>query len=164
MAGVGLGLHTITNAAHRERVAIEAQLTLGGSRTQAFRMVSRFSLRTAMIPIINSMTATGLISLPGMMTAQILSDLDRTEAGTYQLLISFLIAGGTSIDGAWLLSDGHQPPAARLAAPTPGLTGFRSVLSWLGVSGFPASGLQAATFQHQEIDHALHRGIIGPAN
>ena len=108
MAGVGLGLHTITNAAYRERVAIEAQLTLGGSRTQAFRMVSRFSLRTAMIPIINSMTATGLISLPGMMTAQILSDLDRTEAVTYQLLISFLIAGGTSIDGAWLLSDGHH--------------------------------------------------------
>ena len=75
-------------------------------------MVSRFSLRTAMIPIINSMTATGLISLPGMMTAQILSDLDRTEAVTYQLLISFLIAGGASIDGAWLLSDGH--PRLRL--------------------------------------------------
>jgi len=38
-----------------------------------------------------------------MMTGQILSGVDPTEAVKYQLLIGFLISGG-----AWLLSDGHH--------------------------------------------------------
>lgn len=125
MTGVGLGLHTLTAAAHRERIAIEAQLALGATRAQAFRVVSRFSLRTAMIPIINSMTATGLIALPGMMTGQILSGVDPVEAVKYQLLISFLIAGGASIGalvavigGARLLSDSrHRLRLDRLQPP-----------------------------------------------
>jgi putative ABC transport system permease protein len=125
MTGVGLGLHTITTAAHRERAAIEARLALGATRAQAFRVVSRFSLRTAMIPIINSMTATGLIALPGMMTGQILSGVDPAEAVKYQLLISFLIAGGAGIGalvavigGARLLSDGrHRLRLNRLHPP-----------------------------------------------
>ena len=43
------------------------------------------------------------LTRPGMMTGQILSGVDPTEAVKYQLLIGFLIAGG-----AWLLSDGHH--------------------------------------------------------
>jgi putative ABC transport system permease protein len=125
MTGVGLGLHTLTSAAHRERVAIEARLALGATRSEAFQIVTRYSLRTAMIPIINSMTATGLIALPGMMTGQILSGADPAEAVKYQLLISFLIAGGTGIGalvavigGARLLSDGrHRLRLDRLAEP-----------------------------------------------
>jgi ABC-type iron transport system FetAB permease component len=45
--------------------------------------------------IINSMAAAGLVSLPGMMTGQILGGSPPMEAVKYQILIMFLIAGGT---------------------------------------------------------------------
>jgi len=43
------------------------------------------------------MSAAGLISLPGMMTGQILAGVDPTEAVKYQILIMFLIAGSTAL-------------------------------------------------------------------
>jgi putative ABC transport system permease protein len=49
------------------------------------------------MPIINSMAATGIVSLPGMMTGQILSGVDPTEAVKYQLLVMFLIGGSTGL-------------------------------------------------------------------
>jgi putative ABC transport system permease protein len=48
-----------------------------------------------MIPIINAMSAAGIVSLPGMMTGQILAGTPPVEAVKYQILVMFLIAGGT---------------------------------------------------------------------
>jgi putative ABC transport system permease protein len=50
-----------------------------------------------MIPIINSMMVVGLVSLPGMMTGQILSGTDPVEAVKYQIVVMFMLAGGTSL-------------------------------------------------------------------
>ena len=95
MTGVALGLHTLTVTAVREKAAIEARLALGHPRAEALRHVVAGAMRTALMPIINAMAATGLVALPGMMTGQILSGVDPTEAVKYQILIMFLIAGGT---------------------------------------------------------------------
>ena len=97
MTGVALGLHALTTGAVRERAAIESQLALGATRREALRATVRGALRIALIPIINAMSATGLVALPGMMTGQILAGVDPIEAVKYQLLISLLIAGGTGI-------------------------------------------------------------------
>jgi len=97
MTGIALGLDTLTTAVVRERSAIEAQLALGATRVVAFRPASRTALRSALMPTINAMAAAGLVSLPGMMTGQILSGVDPVEATKYQLLVMFLIAGGTSL-------------------------------------------------------------------
>ena len=97
MTGISLGLHTFTTGAARERNAIEARLALGETRTVAFRPVTQLALKTALMPIINSMAATGLVSLPGMMTGQILAGADPVSAVKYQILIMFLIAGGTGL-------------------------------------------------------------------
>ena len=97
MSGVGLALHTLTAAAARERSAIEAQLALGCTRWVALRPVLRHALRTALMPTINSMSAMGVVALPGMMTGQILSGVDPGEAVKYQILIMFLISGATGL-------------------------------------------------------------------
>ena len=47
-----------------------------------------------MIPLINSMAVAGLVSLPGMMTGQILGGSPPAEAGKYQILTWLLIAAG----------------------------------------------------------------------
>jgi putative ABC transport system permease protein len=115
MTGVSLGLHSLTTVAARERNAIEAQLALGETRTEAFRPVTQLALKSALMPIINSMAATGLVSLPGMMTGQILAGADPVSAVKYQILIMFLIAGGTGLGAlaavmgaAYRLTDGRH--------------------------------------------------------
>ncbi|HRD77765.1 MAG TPA: ABC transporter permease, partial [Hyphomicrobiaceae bacterium] len=39
----------------------------------------------------------GLVTLPGMMTGQILAGIDPVDAAAYQLLIMFLISGATAL-------------------------------------------------------------------
>lgn len=112
MTGVSLALDTLHTAVRRERVAIEAQLLLGADRWAALRPVLRRALRAGFMPIINSMAATGVVSLPGMMTGQIMSGVDPSEAVKYQLLVMFLIGGATglgvllaSFGSVWRLTD-----------------------------------------------------------
>ncbi len=93
MNGVSLGLNAITRAVVRERAAIEARLLMGFSRWRALRPFAAEALRTALTPIMNAMAATGIISLPGMMTGQILAGVSPVEAVKYQLMIMFLISG-----------------------------------------------------------------------
>jgi len=50
-----------------------------------------------MIPIINQMSAAGVITLPGMMTGQILAGMDPLEAAKYQILLLFLLSGGAGL-------------------------------------------------------------------
>ncbi|MEE4378263.1 MAG: iron export ABC transporter permease subunit FetB [Candidatus Competibacteraceae bacterium] len=97
MTGISLGLHTLTTGLNRERAAVEAQLMLGATRWEATLPVVRSALRSALMPIVNSMAATGLVALPGMMTGQILAGVEPVEAVKYQMLIMFLISGGTAI-------------------------------------------------------------------
>jgi len=97
MNGVSLGLDRLMSGATLQRAAIEAQLMLGADIKQAMRGVVGDAIRAGMIPIINSMSAAGLVSLPGMMTGQILAGVAPVEAVKYQILIIFLIAGGTGL-------------------------------------------------------------------
>ena len=97
MTGVSLGINTLTTTTRREVRGIEAQLALGASLHEAMRPVMRESLRTGLMPMINGMAATGVVSLPGMMTGQILSGVEPAIAVKYQLLIMFLITGATAI-------------------------------------------------------------------
>ena len=112
MTGISLGLDVLITGLVRERAAIEACLALGGTRYQAVLPVVRDALRSGFTPIMNSMAAIGLVSLPGMMTGQILAGVEPVDAAKYQLLIMFLIAGGTGLGtlaavlgGAHLLTD-----------------------------------------------------------
>lgn len=115
MTGVSLGLDTLHTALHRERIAVEAKLLLGHSKWDAVSMPLRQAVRSGFTPIINSMAATGVVSLPGMMTGQILSGVDPQEAVKYQILITLLIGGATGLGvlaatlaSAWRLTDNRD--------------------------------------------------------
>jgi putative ABC transport system permease protein len=115
MTGVSLGLDTLHTALYRERAAIEARLLLGSARWEAVSAVQRQAVRSGFTPIINSMAATGVVSLPGMMTGQILSGVDPQEAVKYQILITLLIGGATGLGvlaatfaSVWRLTDSRD--------------------------------------------------------
>jgi len=95
--GISLGLHALTVGLVRERSSVEALLCLGATRWEATRPVVVDALRTGLMPIVNAMAATGLVALPGMMTGQILAGAEPLMAVRYQMLIMFLIAGGTAL-------------------------------------------------------------------
>jgi len=79
----------------RERV--EAMLALGATSTQASAAATRGAMKAAMIPIINSMMVVGVVSLPGMMTGQILGGSSPVMAIKYQILIMYMIAFSTAV-------------------------------------------------------------------
>jgi len=59
--------------------------------------------RAALIPIINSLFAVGLVSLPGMMTGQILSNVDPLIAVRYQIMVMLMILSSAGISVAIFL-------------------------------------------------------------
>ncbi|MCK5386722.1 MAG: iron export ABC transporter permease subunit FetB, partial [Gammaproteobacteria bacterium] len=95
MTGVSLALDKLTTTAWQQRSVIEARLILGQDWRTAIGDITRDSVRIGMMPMINAMAAAGLVSLPGMMTGQILSGTEPVEAVKYQILIMFLITAGT---------------------------------------------------------------------
>lgn len=95
--GITLGLDNLTRNVWEKSAIIDGRLALGETWTNAISDIRRDSIRVGMIPIINAMSVAGLVSLPGMMTGQILAGTPPMEAVKYQILIMFLIAAGTGM-------------------------------------------------------------------
>lgn len=105
MTGVALALDQMTRGARQRQAEIHDRLALGMTRTQAMSLLVRDAMSTGLMPIINSMAATGVVFLPGMMTGQILEGADPANAVRYQIMVTFAIAGTTGISlliAVWL--------------------------------------------------------------
>ncbi|MFA7441407.1 MAG: iron export ABC transporter permease subunit FetB [Sphingomonadaceae bacterium] len=92
MNGVSISLNAFNTGVVREHAVIDARLALGADRDIALKPLQRSAIRAGMIPIINSMSAAGIVTLPGMMTGQILAGMPPFEAAKYQILILFLLS------------------------------------------------------------------------
>ncbi len=97
MSGMAIALDNLTRSAWQQKGAIESRLILGQNWDSAIGVIRRDALRSGLIPIINAMAAAGVVSLPGMMTGQILAGSPPLEAAKYQIMILLLIAGGTGL-------------------------------------------------------------------
>ena len=95
--GISLGLDRLGGDLAARRLHVESLLALGATRWEAARGPIRQAVRTGLIPIINAMTVVGIVSLPGMMTGQLLAGISPLQAVKYQIVIMFLIASGTAL-------------------------------------------------------------------
>lgn len=95
MNGVALGIDRLTQMTWQNRLVVEARLMLGQNGREAMSDIYRESIRAGMIPIINAMAVAGVVSLPGMMTGQILAGISPMVAVNYQIIIMFMITAGT---------------------------------------------------------------------
>ncbi|RVT84347.1 ABC transporter permease [Rhodobacteraceae bacterium CCMM004] len=98
MTGIALALDTFSTAIRRDVRIVEARLLAGHTRGEALSDPVRQAIRTGLMPTINAMSAIGLVTIPGMMTGQILAGADVMQAAKYQMVLMFLIAG-TSVLG-----------------------------------------------------------------
>lgn len=115
MSGIAVSLNAFNNAIAREQRAIEAQLALGATRGEALAGVRRQALKSGIIPLVNQMSAAGIITLPGMMTGQVLAGMSPFEAAKYQVFVLFLLAGATGLGAtvavvaaSWRASDARH--------------------------------------------------------
>jgi len=70
------------------------------NRNINFKEARATSYKAALIPIINALFAVGLVSLPGMMTGQILAGVDPMIAVRYQIMVMLMILGSAGISVA----------------------------------------------------------------
>lgn len=124
LTGIALGLDRLTEELVARRDRVEILLALGATRWEAAREPVRRAVRTGMVPIINSMMVVGVVSIPGMMTGQLLAGVEPMDAVEYQIVIMFLIASGTALGTVSvvllgyrrLFSEAHQFLAHRITA------------------------------------------------
>jgi len=95
MSSVSLVLNHLLDTVPTRREEIEQRLLLGENREQAVHDIRRDAIHTGSIPMINAMTAAGIVSLPGVMTGQVLAGAPPLEAVSFQLLIMLLITASS---------------------------------------------------------------------
>jgi putative ABC transport system permease protein len=85
-------------------------ISLGAERLEAeidrdtpFEQARNIALQASIIPITNSLFAVGLVSLPGMMTGQILSGVSPFIAARYQIMVMCMMFGAAGISSAVFL-------------------------------------------------------------
>ncbi|MQS16292.1 iron export ABC transporter permease subunit FetB [Streptomyces kaniharaensis] len=97
MQATTLVLVRLRDEARTARPAIEARLALGLPAADAFAPHLRSTLRTALIPAIDSTKTVGLISLPGAMTGLILAGVDPLTAIRYQIVVMYMLLAAAAL-------------------------------------------------------------------
>lgn len=97
LTAVSLTTNNFINALYDKKPLIQNQLSLGATPFESAHPLIRTAIVSGMTPTINSMAVVGLVSLPGMMTGQILAGADPTQAVRYQIITMFLICAGSSL-------------------------------------------------------------------
>lgn len=88
-------MNTVSLAAERMQAEIDRETSYSEAR--------RIALQASLIPMINSLFAVGLVSLPGMMTGQILSGISPMVAAKYQIVVMAMLFGVSGISAALYL-------------------------------------------------------------
>jgi putative ABC transport system permease protein len=102
VTGIALAIDRLYSEVRARQGEVEALLSLGATPWEAVNGCVREAIRSGMTPTINSLMVVGLVSIPGMMTGQILGGADPQEAARYQIVVMFMIAAAVAF-GSMLL-------------------------------------------------------------
>lgn len=125
LTGLSLCLDHLLQAVDEKGAQVESFLALGATRWEAVRPMVQDAVRTGLIPIVNAMTVAGIVSIPGMMTGQILAGEPPQEAVKYQIVVMFMVASasgiaaivGAGLTARHLLNRRHQLEKHRIFKP-----------------------------------------------
>ncbi|WMJ88120.1 ABC transporter permease [Anaerocolumna sp. MB42-C2] len=108
MTGMTLGLKTFTENIEKQRIKIDTLLNLGVTPKKILLPYVNNALETALLPTLNNMLGMGIVSLPGMMTGQILSGTLPTTAIMYQIAIMIAICTAVCLTVFCSLNFGYK--------------------------------------------------------
>eukprot|EP00592_Proboscia_alata_P028181 CAMPEP_0194442148 /NCGR_PEP_ID=MMETSP0176-20130528/125282_1 /TAXON_ID=216777 /ORGANISM="Proboscia alata, Strain PI-D3" /LENGTH=543 /DNA_ID=CAMNT_0039268081 /DNA_START=387 /DNA_END=2015 /DNA_ORIENTATION=+ len=90
--GTALCMNGMLTSLVERQHEIELLMSFGATSFEASNRLLREAVHSGTMPLINNMTVIGLVSIPGMMTGQILGGSPVVEAARYQMLIMYLMA------------------------------------------------------------------------
>lgn len=99
MTAATLAAERLSSEVASRRPEIEAYLALGAAPARAAREPVRLAIRASMLPMLNSLMVVGIVSLPGMMTGQILAGVSPFTAVRYQIVVMFMLMGAVAATG-----------------------------------------------------------------
>ena len=97
LTAISLTSNQLIEAFHEQQARIEMMLSLSARPFEAVHEQIRAAIVNGMTPTLNSMLVVGIVSLPGMMTGQILAGADPTQAVRYQIVTMFLICVSSTL-------------------------------------------------------------------
>jgi putative ABC transport system permease protein len=97
MTAAAVALNRLGDDVHDNSAQIEATLALGATATQAMRPIITRSLRSGMIPLIDSTKTTGLIFFPGTMVGMLLAGAAPIDAVRLQLILLYVLLGSVAL-------------------------------------------------------------------
>lgn len=97
MNGAALAAERLNSEMELRRGEVESYLALGASPARASAEAVRRALVAALMPTVNMLMVVGLVSLPGMMTGQIIAGSSPDTAVRYQIVVVFMLAGAVAM-------------------------------------------------------------------
>ena len=97
LTAISLTSNQLIENLHGQQGRIEMMLSLSAKPFEAVHEQIRAAIINGMTPTLNSMLVVGIVSLPGMMTGQILAGTDPTQAVRYQIVTMFLICVSSTL-------------------------------------------------------------------
>ena len=97
MVALGLCYRQLSANFKSRRDEVETKLSLGADVLPSSVEIIRDSIRTGMLPTIDSAKTLGIVSLPGMMTGLILAGTSPVQAIRYQIMVTFMLLSTTAI-------------------------------------------------------------------
>lgn len=108
LTGISLGLRNFFEQIEKNDAKIQTLLNLGVTPKKVLLPMVNHALETALIPTLNSMIGMGIVSLPGMMTGQILAGTLPTTAIMYQIAIMIAICTAVCLTVFCTLNIGYK--------------------------------------------------------
>jgi putative ABC transport system permease protein len=101
-------LDRLADEIHDGRRRIEAVLALGATSNQAAREPVTRSLRSGMIPLIDSTKTTGVVFFPGTMVGMLVAGAEPVDAVRLQLILLWVLLGAVAVAGLIAVALGYR--------------------------------------------------------
>jgi putative ABC transport system permease protein len=108
MTAVAVTLNRLADEMHDGRRQIEAMLALGATSQQAARGIVARSLRSGMIPLVDSTKTTGIVFFPGTMVGMLVAGAEPVAAVRLQMVLLWVLLGAVALAGLIAVSFGYR--------------------------------------------------------
>lgn len=108
MTAVAVALNRLADEVRSQAAGIEATLALGATARQAAAGIVTRSLRSGMIPLIDSTKTTGIVFFPGTMVGMLIAGAEPVDAVRLQLILLWVLLGSISLGGLIAVSLGYR--------------------------------------------------------
>jgi putative ABC transport system permease protein len=108
MTAVAVALNRLADEMYDGRRQIEAMLALGATSFQAARATVARSLRSGMIPLVDSTKTTGIVFFPGTMVGMLIAGAEPVDAVRLQLVLLWVLLGAVALSGLIATSLGYR--------------------------------------------------------